>query len=379
MLIHIDESGVRDALSHGPTTDRSHAAIENLLLAHFQGDHVVSVQPEDIESLHGAALGWSPRARRALDHIDEEFAQIAGLREEVPWSMQLGLGADFAPRVQAGPGDKRVLRASLHAFERSHTTSRSHLLGENATDADLFSLLALLRLAQRGWENLEIVHQTRGAGGHTIASEYARVADIGHIVLAVADTDRRHPAHEGGATYRLLRAAADERPPHQRARHTPTRTAEGLIPISVYRSAFEALHPNDHLRLGVLDRLGQLLRSTPSDILEHAHLKDGIRLHQVDYPESEAEGAYWQDIARKTRRDRCTQPTSMQCKRRADCKCFVVDALGSRALADVVAWMSSKKSRKALLPLFDPESTQEISALCDEVLSWGIAMAPVLT
>ena len=71
MLLHLDESAVADAISDSATALGSHAAIENLLLAHFEGNHVVSLRPEDVDALLDAPLDWSPRARRALEHNDE--------------------------------------------------------------------------------------------------------------------------------------------------------------------------------------------------------------------------------------------------------------------------------------------------------------------
>lgn len=379
MLIHIDRSAATDALSGSATGRRTHTSIENLLVAHFEGNHVVSLLPEDAATLREVSPVWSDRARRALDHADENYAQIAGLRADLPWSLEVGLGAGFDGEARVAPGDTRIIRASLHTFEKSHTVSCAALLGENATDADFFREIGLLLRAERRWGAVEMVHDTRGGGGSTMAPEYDRLAEKGHIVLAVADTDMRHPTGGEGGTYHKLRLKAERRPSYQRARPLPTRTAEGLVPLAVYEEAFAALHGVGDLRLAAIERLKSFMASAPTDILQYAHLKSGIRLHQIENPKTEAEGAYWGTIARGAGRDRCTRASSEQCKKRENCSCYVVDALGANALSDVVRWMQTAAPKERLAVLFSLSTNPELSSLAGEVLAWGIALPPILT
>jgi hypothetical protein len=379
VLIHLDGSGAADTISGSATAGRSHACIENLLLAHFEGNHVVSLLPPDAATLRTASPAWSDRAQRALDHIDESYPQIAGLRADVPWSLDLGIGPGFDGKAHDSPGGHKVVRAALHAFERSRTASSAALLGENATDADFFQQIGLLRRAERRWDGVEMVHEARGTGGSTLAPEYERLAAGGNVLLAVADSDMRHPGDGGGGTFHRLQASATQRPDYQRARSLPARTAEGLVPLDVYREAFLFLHGDGDRRLSTLDRLRPFLRSAPSDITRYAHFKDGVRLHQVENPKTDAEGSYWREIARKVGRDRCTQPTTAQCTKRETCTCYVVDALGAAALSDVVRWMKTRKSKRALAASFNLSRSPALEAFADEVLAWGLALSPLLT
>ncbi|WP_437953886.1 hypothetical protein WME98_26705 [Sorangium sp. So ce296] len=376
MLLHLHESAAADALSNSATARGSHASIENLLLAHFDGNHVISLRPEDAEALLGSAHGWSPRARRALQHVDENFAQIAGLRDEVPWSIELGIGAAFDGTAREVPGGRRVIRAPLSAFDRTHKTACCVLLGENRIDAGLFAELGIMMLAQRRWEAIDMVHEPRGGGGDTIASEFGSLADQGRIVLAIGDTDQRHPGGAVGGTYRKLAEAAKDRPTYQRARPLHVRTAEALVPLAIYREVLSSPE-----RLTRIDRIAQLLRSAPADVLRYAHLKDGLRLHQVDNPRTPEEGKYWRPIAKNCGRDRCNQASCEQCTKREECKCYVVDALGADALSAVVSWMQARKSKRDLAKRFRllEDEDAALKELADEVLAFGLALAPLST
>lgn len=378
MLIHLDGAAAADATSPSATAARSRACVENLLLAHFEGNHVVSLVPSDAATLRTVRL--SDRAQRALDHTEENYAQIAGLRGDISWSLELGIGPGFeAAGVETADG-KTVLRAPLHRFESVYTTCCSALLGENLTDVRLFQQLGQMRRAERGWDAVDMIHEPRGTGGSTFASEYKVVADQGKMVLAIADTDRRHPASGVGETYRKLAAEASGRALYQRARALHTRTAESLVPLVVYAEAFRFPHDSGtDPRQGIIERLTPLLRSAPADMRHYADLKRGITLHQVENPKTEAEGEYWRGIAETARRDQCTKSTAEQCTKREECACYVVDALGDRALAAVLAWMQSRKSKKELATRFGLSQSPELCALAEEVLAWGLALPPLLT
>lgn len=379
MLIHVDSSAAADAASESATSARSRACIENLLLAHFEGNHVISLLPGDAAALRLVASPWSARAQRALEHIDENYAQVAGLREDISWSLELGLGPSFDGKAYGAASGRNVLRAPLPHFERFHTASRSLLLGENKTDAELFFELGMMRRADLGWEGVEIGHEIRGAGGSTLAPEYKQLADQGRILLAIADSDRRHDRGGFGGTYSKLAAEAQARPAYQRARPLHTRTGEGLVPISVYREAFRFPHEHGDHRLGGVARLEQLLRSARSDILLYADLKNGITLHHVEHAENSDEHDYWSDVAKAARRDQCTRSTADQCTKREECRCYVVDSLGDKALADVVTWMKTRASKKDLASRFGLSKNPDLTALADEVLAWGLALSPLLT
>ena len=111
MLVHIDGSAVVDATSGSATAGRSRACIENLILAHFEGSHVISLLPPDAAALHAVHL--SERAQRALDHVEDNYSQIAGLRGDISWTLELGIGPIFEAAATEVTNGKSVLRAPI--------------------------------------------------------------------------------------------------------------------------------------------------------------------------------------------------------------------------------------------------------------------------
>lgn len=273
MLIHLHESGSLDITSGSATAERSHEAVEHLLSAHREGSHVVSLRREDARALLDAPLEWSRGARRALQHIHENHPHIAGLRHDVPLLLELGLGAGFDGNAHDIGEGRKVIRAPLSAFTRRQNTARCALLGENRTDAALFEQLALMRRSQLRWDHLDVIHDLQHGGGDTTGIVFSGLADQGRVLLGIGDTDQRYPGSHEGGTFRKLVDAAARRPAYQRARPLHVRTAEGLIPLPVYRAVLTSPE-----RLTAVDRIEQLLRSAPADVLRYAHLKMDERI-----------------------------------------------------------------------------------------------------
>ncbi len=381
MLIHVDESGVTAALSASALAPRCHDAIEHLLSAHCEGSHVLSLRREDSRRLLGAPLEWSRGARRALRSIHDGHPVLAGLRADVPWSIELGSGAGFegTPPIEETLADgRKLVRACLHAFDHRRKTARSVLLGEGPSDAPLFIQIGRMMLAARSWEHLRLTLAPDVGGGDTTVVKFKIWADGGQIVLAVCDTDRRYPQSGMGGTYHKVDLEARGRPAYYRARKIHVRTAESLIPVDVYREVL-ASSPE---RLANLDRLEPLVAANPR-ILSYANLKSGIKWFQVKRPRSEPEGAYWRGIAAAVSREGCNEPESPECQTREECRCYVVHPLGDTAVSRVVTWLQGQRDKRPVAERFrvSPEAGRgrdaDLSALADEIVSFGIALPPL--
>lgn len=380
MLLHIDASAIAEILAEGGSTPKSHECIENLLVAHAQGDHLVSIEPQFVHELLNAPAEWSRRAKRALRHIDENYPQIEGLRSEASWSIEVGKGTGFDGKARQINGQQWILRADVHAFDHTRKVMQTLLMGENMTDAHLFHELALCMRSVRKYDGLHLSCEKDQGGGSTFAQVYEVKANDGRILLAIADTDQSHPESGFGETYGKLKKAAETRFDLHRVRPLPVRTAEGLISLDVYREVF-AQSPQ---RLGVVDRIAALLRSGPSYVLKYAHLKDGIRLYQVEYADNDGMRHYWTRIAQNAGRSQCTRTRKDSsvpnpCVSKSDCTCFVVDALGGDALSKVVEWMRGQKSKKRLAQRLglSRNANTDLAKLADEVLWWTISFAPL--
>jgi hypothetical protein len=369
MLIEIDGSAIADALASGGTSTRSRECIENLLLAHHTAKHVVMIPPERLGVLDGIARDFSNRARGALRSIRAQWAEIRGLRGRMRWIMRLGVGPTFQGEAVDEAG-KQVILAPLHAFHDPERVGRSVLLGENLTDAALYRTMATAYIALLGWRTQIVAFARLGGGGSSTTAAFMELIAEGRIVIAVADSDRRHPAGDLGGTAAKLTPVARLAFQHVHVLHV--RFAENLISSSIYTEAFAG----KHRKLASVARLMQA-EALPSAVpwRDHAELKHGIKLFRVQaLPPGSPEATFWSQAATDVQREQCQQVGLPPCGTEQNCQCYVADGFGPDALELAVAWLAPRDPRRNAR-LLGIERRTPVGDLCEKLLAWGIAPA----
>ncbi|WP_438036655.1 hypothetical protein [Sorangium sp. So ce204] len=375
MLIYLDPSAIADAVGGGATAEKSCDCIELLLRMHREGQHVVAIAPEDIEAVGPLLPRLSRREKSTLERIRGTSLELLSLRSRLDWYVELGVGARFDGKEHIESSGSHVVRAPLHHFDRSTRTIRAVLLGENLLDVDFYAEVAQLLLTLRNLRRLRLQFERRGAGGSTLAPEFARIADDGRIVLAIADSDRRYPEGPKGETWRELEKKAQGRSAFQRAREVHGREAENLVPLDVYDAALTQKSAKDPRRSVVAD-----LRRLAEEHRAHADIKDGITLYQIEHTMKAGEREFWSDVSAELRRDRCQRPKG-KCQQRAECGCFVVEGLGAHVLKQIVEWLRQEGPRhpREVARLFDLPQNPKLAQLSGEIAAWGCAFPEMLT
>jgi hypothetical protein len=142
-----------------------------------------------------------------------------------------------------------------------------------------------------------------------------QAADGGPILLAIADSDRKHPGGEIGNTARKLEQEARKRPSFQRALVLQSRAAENLIPSVLYE---EALAPHSETP-SIPERLQKLESSVSLPWRRHADLKKGMKLFQIQaMDEGTPKSQFWAAVCKKANCNLCVQ--SKTCTEEKDCR-----------------------------------------------------------
>jgi hypothetical protein len=361
MLIEIDGSAIDDAL---PGSVKSRECLENFLHAHYAGRHVVCLDLAQCARLKSIAGVFSLRARDAIEAIGFQQSEIRGLRNRVRWRMKVGLGPTFTGAALTRAG-KEVIHVHLHHFHEDERSARSVMLGENLTDAALYVAMGKAFAADNNWP-AQISFEERGGGGSTTAPTFARLVADERIVLAITDSDKRHPEGPlGGTADKLSRIAHDA---FQHVHILQVRSAENLISSAVYR---EALARKQHK----LPALGRMLQAeaTPSKQAwrDHAELKGGLKLFELRAMPAGPEATFWFGAAVDLKRDHCQQ--ALPCAKVEDCRCYVTDALGGDALELVVEWLKPRDPKRNA-KLLGLATGTPLGDLCEKVLAWGLAL-----
>jgi hypothetical protein len=368
MLIEIDASAINDAIGTVGLSETSHDCIENLVLSHHAGKHVVAIEPEHVAALAQISATFSSRAKGALRSIQAQQTELGVLRRRMRWIMRVGLGPKFDGGSVMREG-KAIILLPLHDFHDQERLGRSVLLGENLTDAALYRTIGVAFVASRNWR-AQLCFEERGGGGSTTAPTFKQLVSDGKIVLAIADSDQRYPSGPIGGTAAKLLAIPRKEFQHIHVLHV--RFAENLISSAIYQEAFAG----NKQKLAALSRLKQAeTLSSASPWRDHADLKCGLKQIQVRaITAGTPEAKFWCGVAVELQRDTCQKIRPVSCNTKDECGCYVTDDLGGDALALAVAWMKPRDpARNAKLLGLAPKTP--IGDLCEKLLAWGIALA----
>lgn len=371
MLIELDGTACNDALSGAP---RSRECIENLLRAHRAGRHVVCLAPEQVKQLARIAGELSLQARGALDHVRWQGNEIRGLRDRVRWRMKVGVGPGFAGASVTEAG-KEIIHVPLHHFEDDERSWSAVLLGENLNDTGLYVVMSKAFAAAIAWRARPSFDERLG-GGDTTVQVFEQLVDQGKIVLAIVDSDHTHPGGPTGETAEKLRPVARSAFQHVHVLHV--RAAENLVASAVYQEAFAnpPIKPNQrpwNVNAGALPRLKQAeTLPTTHAWRDHADLKKGVKLSDVQAMAAGPEKTFWSAVAADLQRDSCQQAAT--CAGPQGCGCYVSDALGRDTLPLAAAWLKTRDPwRNARL--LGLERGMPLGDLGERVLAWGLALS----
>lgn len=385
MLIHLDTSAVEAALV-GDRQESALKAIENLLRAHDERNHLVSLDASARRLPKNSLSRW---ARGALEAILSTRKETGGLRNRLRAHIEVGAGDGFDGRLERR-GSRHVFRQSVFFFEDYGRTTRSVLAAEDATDAALYVELGRAALFAYHEVRKGPALVPRGGGGSSLADAYAEALSEGRPTLAVADSDRDTPEGAVGGTARALRDVVSDRngclfdlgrPGETRlpraAEPCPlacalilhARMLENVIQLDIYEHALTSRKPEE---------LKAVWRRAPSrPWLDHVHLKTGLRWRDVEQKKPH-EQPFWRSACADLGWTGCKQAT--ECGDADQCRCEVVPALDPRSAESALAWMKPQPvDRMARLwgltessPAPAPPGLRE---LVDWLVSWGIAPA----
>lgn len=89
-------------------------------------------------------------------------------------------------------------------------------------------------------------------------------------------------------------------------------------------------------------------------------------------PAGTAAELFWSNVSQAAGRDRCAHP--VRCKREGECSCYVVEALGLKALDKTVDWLRAQKPKR-IANLLDFANNPRLIELCEQVIAWSVAPA----
>lgn len=237
MLLKIDDSLIKYLEDHSSEPDlivKEVQALNNLSLAHRDRKHILIGTLNVVEFLKD----FSPldeSAQRIFSNLYRKFSFMGGY-EEI-FDSQILIKSREYRFLRNTLNDKVIFQVPITDFFDIESINKTALIGEDRTDCEFYEGLAkqyLLENYGNSSFNLNFHHENGGGVNTWRALKY--YSDNKKISITIADSDKRYPKGNAGATLRKLRT---EYKKHENKAITDlveltVREKENLIPPSVY-------------------------------------------------------------------------------------------------------------------------------------------------
>lgn len=205
-------------------------AIENLIVAHIHGWHVLVLSRSVLDTL-SQVEALSLRHRTVLDvHIREKLSTLAGQAASV--SRKIECCVEGACNDE---GRMDIIQIPLSDFNDIENCFKSSFLVENAESDGKFYVSIAQMLLSDGQMLMPLAFDYENGGGSTTAAQARRLMERPRPLLVVVDSDRSHPDDREGDTARQVRSQFEAGPVG--AAHklivTPVRSVENFVPPSL--------------------------------------------------------------------------------------------------------------------------------------------------
>jgi len=253
-------------------------AIENLIVAHIHGWHVLVLSRGVLDTL-GQVDALSLRHRTVLEvYIGEKLSTLAGQAASVSRKIECCIR-------EANGGAERIdiIEIALTDFNDIENCFKSRFLVENSDSDGKFYVSVAQMLGSDGQMLLPLAFDYENGGGSTTAAQARRLMQRPRPLLIVVDSDRSHPDDREGDTARQVRSQFQGGPVG--AAHklivTPVRSVENFVPPSLGADFLSGKPESLEVcaALATLDELESDGAMDPStSALCYINLKKGIKI-----------------------------------------------------------------------------------------------------
>ncbi|MCK5719195.1 MAG: hypothetical protein KAH84_04505 [Thiomargarita sp.] len=349
--------------------------LENLLIAYFEGKHILIAESRTISNYQKIAK-LSERAKASLDKI-KKFVRKGGLdiKNEFPFYIQIVYARKSKITI-----NKTIINIPIWYFEDSNAIQETIILGEHINDARFFYQLAYAYLTtKKKLKTAQIKIRAKpihGGGSSTNDVLHTKCKD-NTLCLCIVDTDCKAPNTKFGNTAKSLGLSQNKQQEWQniskqsdnsitieknsalaKAFAINVHEIENLIPTCLIESSLPKNSPDN-----IFDKIDILKKWEQNDANEwrkFIDMKNGLRCYDIQTFK------YWKKFIQTSSKNECNE-----CEKKTDCNIIFWEGLGNKVLAQVIEYMDKKTPHK-IAEFFDFNDNSLVK-LSYELLTWCCA------
>lgn len=360
------------------------ACIENLLMAHFEGKHIVIAKPKTLSNYQRESK-FSERAQAALAKI-KQFVRKNGLdiRKEFIFYVQV-VAASESEITISGNEQHTIVNIPIGYFEDSSATQKTIILGEHINDAEFFLHLVRAYLTtKKALKTAPIKIQAKPihGGGSSINDIFQAQRKENTFCLCLVDTDCKVPGTKFGNTAKNLGLNQNKQQEWQNICHF---LSNGFITIEKNSALSKAFAINVHeienliptvliensspktTNNPVFDKIDVLIkweRDKTNEWRKFIDIKNGLRCYDTKTHK------YWADFIQTVAQEK---PDCNECHKITECEIIFWVGLGDKILSQVVKYMDKTTPHKIAESFDFNKNNNSLVELTNELLTWCCA------
>jgi hypothetical protein len=360
------------------------ACLENLLIAHFEGKHMLIAKPKTLSNYQRESK-LSERAKAALAKI-KQFVRKNGLDIKTEFLFYVQVVAASQSEITISVNEQHtIVNMPIGYFEDSSATQKTIILGEHINDAEFFLHLVRAYLTtKKALKTAQIKIQAKPThgGGSSISDIFQALCKDKTFCLCLVDTDCKVPGTTFGNTAKNLGLNQNKQQEWQNSCHF---LSNGFIRIeknSALSKAFAInVHEIENLIPTVLiensspktmnnqffdkiDVLKKWERNKTKEWRKFIDIKNGLRCYDIK------KHKYWADFIKTVLQEK---QDCNECHKRTECEMIFWVGLGDKILSQVVEYMAKTTSPK-IAEFFDfNKNDNSLVELTNELLTWCCA------
>lgn len=358
------------------------ACLENLLMAHFEGKHILIAKPRTL-SYYQREPRFSERSKAALAKI-KQFVRKNGLdiRKEFLFYVQVVAASKSEITISVNE-PHTIVNIPICYFEDSSAIQETIILGEHINDAKFFLHLVRAYLTtKKELKTAQIkIHAKPTHGGGSSINDILHAQD-NTFCLCIVDTDCKAPGTKFGNTAKNLGLNQNKQQEWQnicnflsngfitieknsalsKAFAINVHEIENLIPTVLIEKSFPKTINNQFFDR--IDVLKKWERDKTNGWRNFIDIKNGLYCYDTK------EYKYWADFIQKVAQEK---PDCNECNKRIKCEVIFWEGLGDKILSQVVEDMAKITSHKIAESFDFNKNDNSLVELTNELLTWCCA------
>lgn len=370
MLFFIDDSVATFLQNNSEIeTHDTLCAVEGIAHGRRMGKHLVFAGRTTLDYLRSCQSISAP-ARNVYAKLYQRIAQDKSYFDNLFIHVRLLPNGDTLEVTEKD--GKQIIIASAKHFVDLELFSETVLLSENQGDIKLYSRLAKAYLHWSSIGRVDLQHESRGGGGHTIADEYLAIQGRRkRLCLCILDSDIEVPGLSPGDTAKKILKIDDPMQPLCKVFVINNcREIENFIPSLIYKEVVrdDVNWSNAWAAIEQLERLQH-----PHAIARHyIDMKEGLRLHDLLSKSDESFFyVFWSRILSEMGTP-ISCSSEDRCEKRSKCQCIIIPGMGTSILKAVNTFLETKTDAQ-VAEMVDSAFRKMWKDLCERIVSWCCA------